>query len=98
MLELQPAIRYEVPSGNAHQSIWPWRQLHPENSHVIYVLIRRIHEAKTKQSDTVTIWGAGSQDRSSSIVKSWFVEVVGTKGYRGGCVSCVARCDKGEVW
>lgn len=36
---------------------------HPENSHVIPALIRRIHEAKIADSPTVTIWGTGSPKR-----------------------------------
>ncbi|MGO1596676.1 MAG: GDP-L-fucose synthase [Sphingobacterium sp.] len=32
---------------------------HPENSHVLPALIRRIHEAKTIGSPSVTIWGSG---------------------------------------
>ena len=32
---------------------------HKENSHVLPALIRRIHEAKFKKSDKVTIWGSG---------------------------------------
>lgn len=33
---------------------------HPENSHVLPALIRRIHEAKTQNSPEVTIWGTGN--------------------------------------
>ena len=33
---------------------------HPENSHVLPALIRRIHEAKTNNSPEVTIWGTGN--------------------------------------
>lgn len=33
---------------------------HPENSHVLPALIRRIHEAKTNDSKEVTVWGSGS--------------------------------------
>ncbi|SEM06939.1 GDP-L-fucose synthase [bacterium A37T11] len=32
---------------------------HPENSHVLPALIRRFHEAKTKQKPEVVIWGTG---------------------------------------
>jgi GDP-L-fucose synthase len=41
----------------------PGDNYHPENSHVIPALIRRIHEAKIKQDDTVTIWGTGTPRR-----------------------------------
>ena len=33
---------------------------HPENSHVLPALIRRIHEAKTNNLPDVTIWGTGN--------------------------------------
>ncbi len=33
---------------------------HPENSHVLPALIRRFHEAKTQNAESVTIWGTGS--------------------------------------
>ena len=36
---------------------------HPENSHVIPGLIRRFHEAKMHQADSVTIWGTGKPMR-----------------------------------
>ena len=36
---------------------------HPENSHVLPALIRRIHEAKEKNSPTVTVWGTGTPKR-----------------------------------
>jgi len=36
---------------------------HPENSHVIPALIRRIHEAKLQQKASVEIWGTGSPRR-----------------------------------
>jgi GDP-L-fucose synthase len=36
---------------------------HPENSHVLPALIRRFHEAKEQNKDTVTIWGTGSPKR-----------------------------------
>jgi GDP-L-fucose synthase len=36
---------------------------HPENSHVLPALIRRFHEAKEQNKNTVTIWGTGSPRR-----------------------------------
>jgi GDP-L-fucose synthase len=33
---------------------------HPENSHVLPALIRKFHEAKTANQNTVTVWGDGS--------------------------------------
>ena len=41
----------------------PGDNYHPENSHVIPALIRRFHEAKEKDSPTVTIWGTGTPYR-----------------------------------
>ena len=36
---------------------------HPQNSHVLPALIRRIHEAKQSNEDEVTIWGSGTPKR-----------------------------------
>ncbi len=36
---------------------------HPTNSHVIPAMIRRIHEAKQRDDDEVTIWGTGTPMR-----------------------------------
>ncbi len=36
---------------------------HPQNSHVIPALIRRLHEAKIKRASVVTIWGTGTPRR-----------------------------------
>ncbi len=36
---------------------------HPENSHVIPAMIRKFHEAKVNQQDTVTVWGTGIPKR-----------------------------------
>jgi GDP-L-fucose synthase len=41
----------------------PGDNYHPENSHVIPALIRRFHEAKVKNSPSVTIWGSGTPRR-----------------------------------
>jgi GDP-L-fucose synthase len=41
----------------------PGDNYHPENSHVIPALIRRLHEAKTSNAPTVTIWGTGTPRR-----------------------------------
>jgi len=37
----------------------PGDNFHPENSHVLPALIRRMHEAKSSNADSVTIWGSG---------------------------------------
>jgi GDP-L-fucose synthase len=41
----------------------PGDNYHPENSHVIPALIRRIHEAKLAQAPSVAIWGTGTPRR-----------------------------------
>ncbi|MEO5339409.1 MAG: GDP-L-fucose synthase [Magnetococcus sp. MYC-9] len=38
----------------------PGDNFHPENSHVLPALIRRLHEAKERQDPSVTIWGTGT--------------------------------------
>ncbi|MCC5847861.1 MAG: GDP-L-fucose synthase [Verrucomicrobia bacterium] len=41
----------------------PGDNYHPENSHVIPGLLRRLHEAKVSGADSVTIWGTGTPRR-----------------------------------
>jgi len=41
----------------------PGDNYHPENSHVIPALIRRVHEAKVSAKPGVTIWGTGTPRR-----------------------------------
>ncbi|WP_100753547.1 GDP-L-fucose synthase [Vibrio salilacus] len=41
----------------------PYDNFHPENSHVIPALIRRFHEAKLANEETVTAWGSGKPMR-----------------------------------
>ena len=41
----------------------PGDNFRPEDSHVIPALMRRIHEAKTQQAGSVTIWGSGKAMR-----------------------------------
>jgi len=41
----------------------PGDNYHPENSHVVPALIRRMHEAKQSGSTSVTVWGTGSPRR-----------------------------------
>ena len=41
----------------------PGDNYHPENSHVLPALIRKFHEAKASQSESVTVWGTGSPRR-----------------------------------
>jgi GDP-L-fucose synthase len=41
----------------------PGDNYHPENSHLLPALIRRFHETKEQNLDTVTIWGTGTPFR-----------------------------------
>lgn len=41
----------------------PGDNYHPQDSHVIPALIRKFHEAKVKDSPTVTVWGSGTARR-----------------------------------
>ena len=41
----------------------PGDNFHPDNSHVIPALIRRIDEAKRLKKESVEIWGTGSVKR-----------------------------------
>jgi GDP-L-fucose synthase len=41
----------------------PGDNYHPENSHVVAALIRRFHEAKVSNAETVTVWGTGTPRR-----------------------------------
>lgn len=41
----------------------PGDNFHPQNSHVLPALMRRIHEAKSNDADEVVIWGSGRPRR-----------------------------------
>ena len=41
----------------------PGDSYHPDHSHVLPALIRRVHEAKREGAPTVTVWGTGSPRR-----------------------------------
>lgn len=41
----------------------PGDNFHPENSHVLPALIRRIHQAKLQKSPEVVVWGSGTPRR-----------------------------------
>jgi len=41
----------------------PFDNFHPEYSHVIPGMMRRFHEAKTKNAPEVTVWGSGTPKR-----------------------------------
>ncbi len=56
---------YNRQHGRDYRSVMPTNlygpgdNYHPENSHVIPALIRRIHEAKEKNLPEVVVWGSG---------------------------------------
>jgi len=60
---------YNRQYGTDYRSVMPTNlygigdNYHPENSHVIPALIRRIHEAKINKAPEVTIWGTGTPRR-----------------------------------
>ena len=60
---------YNRQYGRDYRSVMPTNlygpgdNYHPENSHVLPALIRRIHEAKEKKSSDVIIWGSGRPRR-----------------------------------
>ena len=41
----------------------PGDNYHPEHSHVLPALIRRFHEAKCEEAESVTVWGTGTPRR-----------------------------------
>ena len=61
--------QYHESHGTDYRSVMPTNlygpgdNYHPENSHVIPALIRRIHDAKITDSPAVTVWGSGSPRR-----------------------------------
>ena len=60
---------YNRQYGTDYRSVMPTNlygigdNYHPQNSHVIPALIRRLHEAKIKRASVVTIWGTGTPRR-----------------------------------
>jgi len=60
---------YNREYGTHYRSVMPTNlygegdNFHPVNSHVIPALIRRFHEAKVENADTVTVWGSGNAMR-----------------------------------
>jgi len=61
--------QYSASHGIDYRSVMPTNlygpddNYHPENSHVIPALVRRFHEAKTKKSPRVAVWGSGTPRR-----------------------------------
>lgn len=61
--------QYGVSKGTDYRCVMPTNlygtgdNYHPENSHVLPALIRRIHEAKVRRMDNVMIWGTGEPKR-----------------------------------
>lgn len=60
---------YHRQYGRDYRSVMPTNlygpgdNFHPEHSHVLPALLRRIHEAKLAGAETVTIWGSGKPRR-----------------------------------
>ena len=60
---------YNRQYGRDYRSVMPTNlygpgdNYHPENSHVVPALIRRIHEAKYNNLDEVVVWGSGTPMR-----------------------------------
>lgn len=60
---------YNRQYGRDYRSVMPTNlygpgdNFHPENSHVIPALMRRIHQAKNNNDPSVTIWGSGTPKR-----------------------------------
>ena len=61
--------QYGISHGVDYRSVMPTNlygpgdNYHPENSHVIPALIRRLHEAKVANAPEVVIWGTGTPRR-----------------------------------
>ncbi len=61
--------QYGASHGLDYRSVMPTNlygpgdNYHPENSHVIPALIRRLHEAKLASTSSVVIWGSGKAQR-----------------------------------
>ena len=60
---------YNRQYGTRYRSLMPANlygpndNFHPENSHVLPALMRRIHEAKLRDTPTVEVWGTGKPRR-----------------------------------
>ena len=60
---------YNRQHGTDYRSVMPTNlygpgdNFHPQNSHVLPALIRRVHEAKQQGASSVTIWGSGTPRR-----------------------------------
>ena len=58
--------QYGASHGIDYRSVMPTNlygpgdNYHPDNSHVVPGLIRRLHEAKSNNAPSVTVWGTGS--------------------------------------
>lgn len=63
----------------------PGDNYHPENSHVIPALIRRIHQAKVEKAKMVTIWGTGKPRREFLYVDDMARACVHVMGLESAC-------------
>ena len=53
----------------------PGDNYHPENSHVVPALIRRLHEAKKNNLNEVVVWGTGTPSVSFFMSTTWQKQV-----------------------
>jgi len=60
---------------------------HPENGHVIPMLVRRFHEAKLAKAPSVTIWGTGNPRR----------EFLYSDDLADACIFLMDRYDRSEI-
>ena len=66
---LKMCQHYKKQYGVNYHSVMPTNlygtgdNYHPQNSHVLPSLIRRVHEAKVSNSPTITVWGTGKAMR-----------------------------------
>ena len=72
---------YNRQYGTCYRTIIPtnlygiYDNFHPENSHVIPGMMRRIHEAKMADLLEVEIWGSGMPKREFMFVDDWWKRV-----------------------
>ena len=67
----------------------PGDDYHPENSHVIPALIRKVHEAKMNGQDVVSIWGTGKARREFLFVDDLAAAVVHVMQLEKACIGSV---------
>ena len=78
----------------------PYDNYHPENSHVVPALIRRIHEAKIKNKQSVVVWGTGKPMREFLFVEdmaeaSLYIHNLDSETYKKNTSSMVSHINVG---